>query len=218
MYLYIDWRIARALVVPVTAYLLFSLCFSGIAYAEEPTSTDYDLAVCKAYSDKGDRDECLRELGAIPRAVNAERKAVILEPQKSSTNEGGSGFSKLFLLFAALIAIYFITAPKKQVVAIDSANIKRRSGEESYKRKAYCSLKFSYEDSKGEVTNRLVHVTKGKRGDSFGGFCTMRNAERTFRFDRIIGNEVIDVKTGEVMEPAVWRAQFQNRSATKKAN
>lgn len=60
-------------------------------------------------------------------------------------------------------------------------------------------VKFTYEDAQGNLSERHVivhhadlHYIKGE--------CLTRNAERTFRTDRIIGG-VVDCSTGEIIAP-----------------
>lgn len=64
-------------------------------------------------------------------------------------------------------------------------------------------VQFSYLDAGGAVTERRVQVTW--RGTySFEGFCHLRAEERTFRYDRIVG-DVVDLDTGEVLSVEHWR-------------
>lgn len=62
------------------------------------------------------------------------------------------------------------------------------------------NLEIKYTDMYGEVTQRVVHVTAfGKDGNTgcIAGLCKLRNAPRTFRYDRI--GECIDIDSGEVV-------------------
>ncbi len=65
----------------------------------------------------------------------------------------------------------------------------------------YKSLKIKYKDGKNQVTKRVIQVYKFGEA-SFGGFilafCELREANRTFRTDRII--ECMDNDTGEFID------------------
>lgn len=63
---------------------------------------------------------------------------------------------------------------------------------------------FAYETSSGKVSNR--EVTVFEVGPAyFRGYCHLRRGERTFRYDRIIG-DVVRTDTGEVLAAREWRA------------
>lgn len=65
-----------------------------------------------------------------------------------------------------------------------------------------CEVDFLYEDAKGDTSFRSVTVHWV--GDSnFKGECHARQAERTFRLDRIIG-DLTDRETGEILSPKKW--------------
>lgn len=61
---------------------------------------------------------------------------------------------------------------------------------------------FTYEDSVGDVSHRTVTV-HSITANHMKGECHDRQAERTFRLDRIIG-DLTDCETGEIMSPANW--------------
>ncbi|MNJ44627.1 hypothetical protein D3C77_396830 [compost metagenome] len=63
-------------------------------------------------------------------------------------------------------------------------------------------VEFSYEDTKGEITYRTVTVHSISK-TYLKGECHGRQAERTFRIDRIIG-DLVDCETGEIMSPKQW--------------
>ncbi|MNJ56522.1 hypothetical protein D3C77_520720 [compost metagenome] len=63
-------------------------------------------------------------------------------------------------------------------------------------------VEFSYEDTKGEITYRTVTVHSITR-TYLKGECHGRQAERTFRLDRIIG-DLVDCETGEIISPQKW--------------
>lgn len=76
------------------------------------------------------------------------------------------------------------------------------------------TIQFTYRDAKGQVSHRIVQVYMVD-GTYIDGFCMDRQADRTFRVDRIIG-EVISESTGEVMEPREWIDRFNEPSVGKK--
>lgn len=61
---------------------------------------------------------------------------------------------------------------------------------------------FTYEDAVGEVSYRTVTV-HSITDNHMKGECHERQAERTFRLDRIIG-DLTDCDTGEIMSPTQW--------------
>jgi len=58
---------------------------------------------------------------------------------------------------------------------------------------------FTYEDSVGDVTYRTVTV-HSVTATYLKGECHDRQAERTFKIERIIG-DVVDLDTGEILRP-----------------
>jgi len=61
---------------------------------------------------------------------------------------------------------------------------------------------FTYEDSVGVITDRVVTV-HSVCPVYLKGECHDQQAERTFRVDRIVG-ELTDCNTGEIMTPKKW--------------
>lgn len=61
---------------------------------------------------------------------------------------------------------------------------------------------FTYQDSAGDVSQRTVTVHSAN-ATYLKGECHGRQAERTFRLDRIIG-DLTDCETGEIMSPTKW--------------
>ena len=61
---------------------------------------------------------------------------------------------------------------------------------------------FTYEDSTGEVSYRTV-TAHSVSATYLKGECHDRQAERTFRIDRIIG-DLTDCETGEILSPKKW--------------
>jgi predicted DNA-binding transcriptional regulator YafY len=66
-------------------------------------------------------------------------------------------------------------------------------------------VEFSYEDTAGDITFRNVTVHSITR-TYLKGECHGRQAERTFRLDRIVGG-IVDCETGEMMSPSEWAKQ-----------
>lgn len=63
-------------------------------------------------------------------------------------------------------------------------------------------VEFVYEDAAGEITRR--HITVHSIDSTYlKGECHDRQAERTFRLDRIIG-DLVDCETGEILSPRQW--------------
>lgn len=63
-------------------------------------------------------------------------------------------------------------------------------------------VEFTYEDSAGDITRRRVTV-HSVTSAYLKGECHDRQAERTFRLDRIVG-DLTDCKTGEILNPQQW--------------
>ncbi|MFN4238561.1 MAG: BRCT domain-containing protein [Vogesella sp.] len=66
------------------------------------------------------------------------------------------------------------------------------------------TIRFAYVASGGELTQRRV-VVHQLDGEYFQGRCLMRNATRTFRLDRVIG-DVTSEDSGEVGDAFAWAA------------
>lgn len=69
-------------------------------------------------------------------------------------------------------------------------------------------IAFTYEDSDGDITCRTVTV-HSVTGTYIKGECHDREAERTFRVDRILG-DITDCDTGEILSARKWARQNQN--------
>ena len=65
-------------------------------------------------------------------------------------------------------------------------------------------IKFEYRTKEGIKDFYTVDVHKGINGN-IEGWCHERDANREFRKDRIIGNSIIRIETGEVMSVKEWR-------------
>lgn len=65
---------------------------------------------------------------------------------------------------------------------------------------------FTYSDAFGNVTDREVIVHRADR-QYFAGYCMEREAERTFRYDRIVG-EVVRTDTGEALSATAWMREL----------
>lgn len=61
---------------------------------------------------------------------------------------------------------------------------------------------FTYEDSAGDISYRTLTV-HSVTATHIKGECHDRQAERTFRLDRIIG-DLTDCDTGEMLSPKKW--------------
>lgn len=85
-----------------------------------------------------------------------------------------------------------------------------RSEKKAARRHKLDTIHFTYETADGDVMERHV-VVQAVDGIYIDGFCLMRQAVRTFRLDRIIGN-VTSENTGEVLAPAEWTAEFSDGS------
>lgn len=61
------------------------------------------------------------------------------------------------------------------------------------------TLRFSYEDSRGDESTREVDVSLIS-AQRFTGWCHLRAERRTFRWDRVVG-DLLDLQTGELYKP-----------------
>ncbi|MBX9761580.1 MAG: hypothetical protein K2Y24_00910 [Pseudomonadaceae bacterium] len=68
-------------------------------------------------------------------------------------------------------------------------------------------IAFTYEDADGEVTYRTVTV-HAVTATHIKGECHDRQAERTFRLDRVIG-DITDTDTGEMLKPKKWAQAYR---------
>lgn len=68
-------------------------------------------------------------------------------------------------------------------------------------------IAFTYEDADGEVTYRTVTV-HAVTATYIKGECHDRQAERTFRLDRVIGY-ITDTQTGETLPPKRWASALR---------
>lgn len=64
-----------------------------------------------------------------------------------------------------------------------------------------------YEDADGNITSRMVTV-HWVGETTFKGECHARQAERSFRLDRVLG-EITDTETGEMLEPEEWAEGYR---------
>lgn len=69
--------------------------------------------------------------------------------------------------------------------------------------KELLEIAFNYKNSNEKITYRDVNVTSCN-GVHITGFCHVRKALRTFRVDRIVNNEVIIRRTGEIITSSDW--------------
>jgi hypothetical protein len=128
-----------------------------------------------------------------------------------------------FILFILLVAVvaYFTTkkAPQKKRPEIkitiersSNFNFEEEEGsdtdsweggfwEASDPKKLAARLQIEYTDGNGRLSKRIVRVREfdnGLYGGVIIGHCELRNATRTFRFDRI--KSCVDLETGEFIE------------------
>ena len=96
-------------------------------------------------------------------------------------------------------------------------DIKRSPSKPPSEKRVYDTVRFKYRDADGEISERTVDLTMGKKGDQFRGYCNLRKGTRTFYFKRIQDFEVIDVATGEVSTPMEWRYKLQGTKVAKEA-
>lgn len=68
-------------------------------------------------------------------------------------------------------------------------------------------VEFEYRDSEGAPSKRRVIVTEMAE-NHFEGYCLLRKANRTFRYDRIDGL-ITRMETGELMSCFEWRDQAE---------
>ncbi|TIH10814.1 hypothetical protein [Pseudomonas leptonychotis] len=66
---------------------------------------------------------------------------------------------------------------------------------------------FTYEDSAGDISHRTV-TAHSVTSVYIKGECHDRQAERTFRLDRIIG-DLTDCETGEILNPKKWASRHK---------
>jgi hypothetical protein len=60
------------------------------------------------------------------------------------------------------------------------------------------SLRITYVDANGEMTERDVSVKGRPTNERFNAWCYLRNEQRQFLFERVQGG--VDLKTGEVLD------------------
>ena len=82
--------------------------------------------------------------------------------------------------------------------------------------KASNMIRFTYEDSEGDVSERIVkfrHIEHNENGYFYlTGFCHQAWQIRTFRIDRII-DTVTDMETGEIIEVEDWLKRALDNSS-----
>lgn len=185
------------------------------AYISPVSADSYADKVCGAYTSNQDREACIQELNKTSPAKPAQK---IMQHSVNETDTGASiqqvpepndsGINYLYV-FGFLFFVYLVLKAEKRDPAERETVTKQAK---TVKRKpAIASISFLYKDAVGDITERTVDVSSGRRGQSFKGYCHLRGALREFRFDRIIGGEVIDTQTGEIMTPSEWRKKLQQR-------
>ena len=71
-------------------------------------------------------------------------------------------------------------------------------------------IRFDYRNAKGELAARRVNVTTVGQWQ-FEGIDLAKRAERTFRYDRVVG-EITSELTGEVLSPGEWAVSIIGQS------
>ncbi len=72
------------------------------------------------------------------------------------------------------------------------------------------TVEFLYEDAEGDISHRQVTV-HSVTSIYIKGECHTRQAERTFRIDRVIG-DITDCDTGEMSAPQKWARKLQRQN------
>lgn len=139
-----------------------------------------------------------------------------------SPSDGATGISWGWLLLGMLVALFLVVvacaAPgaSRDVLASHNAPgstsaTKARSKKRPASTKPTRAIRngwsigvveFTYEDSAGDISYRTVTVHSASTL-YLKGECHDRQAERTFRLDRIIG-DLTDCETGEILSPKQW--------------
>lgn len=105
----------------------------------------------------------------------------------------------LFTIFLILIPILYLLNKKYNL--FDKANSLKQVNYDhnEYKNKNISTITFSYKDAEGFLTKRTVDIYS--IDDPYiQGFCHLRNEERTFIIDRIVGNVIYQGKSLSVQE------------------
>ncbi len=125
-----------------------------------------------------------------------------------------------FLIVAGFVLFIILKLKKNSPTKpLDQSrhDIQRSPVKPPSEKRVYDTVRFKYRDAEGEISERTVDLTTGKKGDQFKGYCHLRKDTRTFYFKRIQGFEVIDVATGEVSTPMEWRYKLQGTKVAKEA-
>jgi hypothetical protein len=86
-----------------------------------------------------------------------------------------------------------------QVGAVRQRRQVRRKSRDNFPFK----VSFRYRDADGNITKRSVTAIRFGQ-DTFDAHCHLRDDQRTFRYERIIG-DVVDLETGELIPAESWR-------------
>ena len=106
------------------------------------------------------------------------------------------------LLLIGLIVLYFVFSKGSKVVGVGAGEDAWEGAfwEAADPKRFSARLAITYRDSNGSVTERQVRVREFDNevyGGMMIGHCSLRDATRTFRFDRV--QTAIDAETGEVI-------------------
>ncbi len=127
------------------------------------------------------------------------RKSPTMRPQESVTQQS---------VFLDLGALAIRKRPSSRALNSDlrqTAFKPATAAKPVSRRKAIDEIQFSYCDYNGSHTDRRVAVQLVD-GEHFQGYCFLRSANRTFRFENIIG-PVIRISTGEILTVDEWRLE-----------
>ncbi|WP_028301565.1 hypothetical protein [Oceanospirillum beijerinckii] len=111
------------------------------------------------------------------------------------------------LLLGAVLMVVFLVFKKIRENARIRAAARRRE-EEALRASALTldelrKVSFVYQDAGGSISEREVSIDSVS-SDCFTGHCYLRGEVRTFRFDRIVNEEVLILGTGEIMSSYAW--------------
>lgn len=102
----------------------------------------------------------------------------------------------IFFTIAVVALIWMIRRTKRKArLALRPASIVVRPG--------IRRVAFDYIDMDGNVTSREITANRYANGKIIG-YCHLRRAQRSFFVSSIIGDGVVDVETGELLDAEAW--------------
>ena len=154
--------------------------------------------------------EVQAEINRLKKIISDNKEAVIFA-ESSASNDEPKGLQEKINQLRTIIEGQFVTIvglknKNKQLEAQEPAAKKPRkktttqtTSKPAKKEKAkQFSVLFTYENAKGEVTEREVSVYKNTK-DRFNGWCFYAGGHRQFLKSNIIGHAV-NTETGEIMD------------------